>query len=171
MIEREVTSDPFLALLRSVIGQQISSKAAATVWSRLCASLPEISPEGIARADLAEIQRCGMSMRKASYLQGIGTAVLNGQLEIARFPEMPDEEIIRQLSSLTGVGVWTAEMLMIFSLCRPDVVSWGDLAIRRGMMHLYGLSTLTKDQFARYRKRYAPYGSVASLYLWAVSVE
>ena len=73
------------------------------------------------------------------------------------------------LSALDGVGVWTAEMLLIFSLQRPDVVSWGDLAIRRGMMALYGLNSLTRTQFDNYRKRYSPYGSVASLYLWALA--
>ncbi len=82
---------------------------------------------------------------------------------------MADEEIIDVLSSLRGIGVWTAEMLLLFSLCRPDVVSWGDQAIRRGMMNLYGLKTLSREQFERYRRRYSPYGSVASLYLWAIS--
>ena len=85
------------------------------------------------------------------------------------FPSLPDAEIISRLSALDGVGVWTAEMLLIFSLQRPDVVSWGDLAIRRGMMALYGLNSLTRTQFDNYRKRYSPYGSVASLYLWALA--
>ena len=92
------------------------------------------------------------------------------ELNIAELATLPDAEIIRRLSSLNGVGVWTAEMLLIFSLERPDVVSWGDLAIRRGMMNLYGLDSLTREQFERYRKRYSPYGSVASLYLWALAV-
>ena len=92
------------------------------------------------------------------------------ELNIAELATLSDAEIIRRLSSLNGVGVWTAEMLLIFSLERPDVVSWGDLAIRRGMMNLYGLDSLTREQFDRYRKRYSPYGSVASLYLWALAV-
>jgi len=171
MIEREITPDPFLALIRSVIAQQISGKAARTVWGRLRENLPELTPARIAAMAPAEIQQCGMSMRKATYIQGIGAAVLDGSLEVEKFHSLPDEEIIRQVSALHGLGVWTAEMLLIFSLGRPDVVSWGDLAIRRGMCHLYGLRTLTKEQFARYRKRYAPYGSVASFYLWTLSVE
>ena len=92
-----------------------------------------------------------------------------GDIDFSRFHEMPDDEIIEELSSLHGIGVWTAEMFLIFSLRRPDVVSWGDLAIRRGMMNLYGLRKLTKVQFERYRKKYSPYGSIASLYLWALS--
>jgi len=82
---------------------------------------------------------------------------------------LSDEEVIKQLSLLNGVGIWTAEMLLIFSLQRPDVVSYGDLGIRKGMMKLYGLESLTKKQFESYREHYSPYGSVASLYLWELS--
>jgi DNA-3-methyladenine glycosylase II len=110
-------------------------------------------------------------MRKANYIKGIGEAAYRGDLDLLELREMPDEVVIEKLSSLPGIGVWTAEMLLIFSLCRPDVVSWGDLAIRRGMMNLYGLKELSKKQFDRFRKRYSPCGSVASLYLWALSVK
>jgi DNA-3-methyladenine glycosylase II len=171
MIERQVTPDLFTALARSVVAQQISSKAADTVWERLCKKLVEITPHSIASADVSDIQKCGLSMRKARYIKGIGDGALCGELDLLKLNEMPDKEIIKKLSSLHGIGVWTAEMLLIFSLCRPDVVSWGDLAIRRGMVNLYGLKELTKEQFDRYRKRYSPYGSVASLYLWALSVK
>jgi DNA-3-methyladenine glycosylase II len=78
---------------------------------------------------------------------------------------------VRTFSSLRGIGVWTAEMMLIFSLQRRDVVSWGDLAIRRGMMRLYGLEELSREDFLRYRRRYSPYGSVASLYLWELAHE
>ena len=77
--------------------------------------------------------------------------------------------MIRKLSALNGIGVWTAEMLRIFSLCRPDVLSWGDLGIRRGMALLYGDRELTRERFERRRKRYSPYGSVVSLYLWSIA--
>ena len=90
-----------------------------------------------------------------------------GELEALR--HAPDEELIRKLSALNGIGVWTAEMLMIFSLCRPDVLSWGDLGIRRGMALLYGDRELTRERFERRRKRYSPYGSVVSLYLWSIA--
>lgn len=82
---------------------------------------------------------------------------------------MPDDEVIRRLTALPGVGVWTAEMLMIFSMQRPDVVSFGDAAIRRGIMRLYGLQTLGRTEFDVYRSRWSPHGSVASFYLWAVA--
>lgn len=172
MLERRVTPDLFAALLRSIVAQQISTKAVDTIWGRLCGKVGpvrEVTPQTIAGLDVSDIQQCGMSMRKAGYIKGIAEAAARGEVDLSRLIELADEEIITTLSSLPGVGVWTAEMLLIHSLCRPDVVSWGDLAIRRGMMTLYGLKTLTRLQFDRYRKRYSPYGSVASIYLWALS--
>lgn len=171
MIQREVIPDPFSALISSVVGQQISNKAAATVWKRLSVLLGSITPERIAQADLMEIQGCGMSERKAGYIKGIAGAAMGGAVDFRTLDKLRDEEIIQKLSSLHGVGIWTAEMLLIFSLCRPDVVSYRDLGIRRGMMNLYGLQELPKDEFERYRKRYSPYGSVASFYLWALAVK
>jgi DNA-3-methyladenine glycosylase II len=169
LIEREIGPDPFASLVMSVVAQQISNKAARAVRGRLRELLVEITPERIAGVDSADIQRCGLSARKAGYIKGIAEAAMGGRVDFPRLNEMGDDEIILALSSLHGIGVWTAEMLLIFSLCRPDIVSWGDLAIRRGMMNLYGLKKLTRAQFDRYRKRYSPYGSVASLYLWALS--
>ena len=171
MIERQVMPDLFKALVHSVVAQQISSKAAATVWGRLCGKLSDVTPRNVASTEVSEIQKCGLSMRKATYIKGIGEAAFRGDLDLLELREIPDDGIIEKLSSLPGIGVWTAEMLLIFSLCRPDVVSWGDLAIRRGMMNLYGLKELSKKQFDRFRKRYSPCGSVASLYLWALSVK
>jgi 3-methyladenine DNA glycosylase/8-oxoguanine DNA glycosylase len=171
MIKRSITPDPFTALVSSVVSQQISSKAADTVWNRIKFLLGGITPESIAQAELSEIQGCGMSVRKAEYIKGIAEAAISGEVDFSKLHVLSDEEIIKRLSSLHGVGVWTAEMLLIFSLCRPDVVSYKDLAICRGMMTLYELKELPKEKFERYKKRYSPYGSVASLYLWALSVE
>ncbi|AHF07102.1 DNA-3-methyladenine glycosylase family protein [Desulfitobacterium metallireducens] len=171
MIQREILPDPFTALISSVVSQQISNKAAATVWSRLTTLLGSITPECIAQVDQSAIQGCGMSVRKAGYIKGIADAAMNGTVDFANLHTFQDEEIIKKLSSLHGVGIWTAEMLLIFSLSRPDVVSYRDLAICRGMMNLYGLKDLSKEKFERYRKRYSPYGSIASLYLWQLSLD
>ena len=171
MIERNIIPDLFAALVHNIVAQQISSKAAATVWRRLQDSFGVLTPQTIAAATAGEIQRCGLSMRKAGYIKGIADAVMQNKLNMAEFSSLPDREIIERLAGLNGIGVWTAEMLLIFSLERPDIVSWGDLAIRRGMMKLYGLKTLSKASFERYKKRYSPYGSVASLYLWAIAAE
>jgi 3-methyladenine DNA glycosylase/8-oxoguanine DNA glycosylase len=170
MIERPVMPDLFKALVHAIVAQQISRKAADTVWVKLNDRLSGVSPRSVAAADVSDIQKCGLSMRKARYIQGVGEAAMSGRLDVLKLREMRDEEVIEKLSSFPGIGVWTAEMLLIFSLCRPDVVSWRDLAIRRGMMKLYGLKALSKTQFDRLRNRYSPCGSVASLYLWALSV-
>ena len=169
MIKREITPDPFTGLVFSVVSQQISKRAAETVWAKMNVLLGRVTPENIAVTDLALIQSCGMSARKAGYIKGIADAAVSGTIDFKTLHTLTDEEVITKLSSLRGVGVWTAEMLLIFSLCRPDVLSYSDLAIRRGMMNLYGLSKLSKETFDWYRKRYSPYGTVASLYLWALS--
>jgi DNA-3-methyladenine glycosylase II len=169
IIGRPVTPDLFTALIASVASQQISAKAAATVWGRMEEKFGSITPAAIAAAPTESIQQCGMSMKKAGYIRRIGEAVIEGRLDPAELSTCPDNEVIARLSALDGVGTWTAEMILIFSMERPDVVSWGDLAIRRGMMKLYGLDTLDRKAFDRYRKRYSPCGSVASLYLWEIS--
>lgn len=171
MIKREVIPDLYTALVNSIVSQQISARAAGTVWNRVLEKLGGITPETVAEASDELIQQCGLSNRKVQYIKGISRAVLEGKLDLERLKQMENEEVIACLSSLNGIGKWTAEMLLIFSMERPDVVSWGDLAIQRGMMKLYGLKSLKKEQFDRYVKRYSPYGTVASLYLWAVSKE
>ncbi|MDR0768191.1 MAG: hypothetical protein LBE57_07210 [Methanosarcinales archaeon] len=169
MIEREIDRDVFTSLISSIVSQQISSKAAQTVGDRLLVLCGEMTPENICAADITDIQKCGMSMKKAGYIKAAGGAVYSGSLNLAALENMPDDEVIKQLSALPGIGVWTAEMLLIFSLERKDILSFGDLAIRRGMCVLYGHRELTKEQFLRYKKRYSPYGSIASLYLWELS--
>lgn len=169
MIHRAVTPNLFTALIASVAGQQISAKAAETVWARMEGRFGTITPAAIAAVSTGEIRQCGMSQRKAGYIRGIAEKVVDGSLDLERLRQLPDEDVITRLSALNGVGVWTAEMLLIFSMERPDVLSWGDLAIRRGMMRLYGIDAIDRVLFDRYRKRYSPCGSVASLYLWEIS--
>jgi len=168
IIKRRVNPDVFSSLIEGIIGQQISSKAAVTVCQKLDA-LCAMDSGRLHALTVEEIQSCGMSMRKADYVKGVANAVVNKELDINAFSDMSDSEVIESLTALKGIGVWTAEMLLIFSLNRPNVISFGDLAIRRGMMHLYGLKELPYERFMRYAKRYAPYASVASLYLWHIS--
>ncbi len=169
LIERQVIPDLFTALVHSIAGQQISSRAAATVWGRIQDYFGDINPANIASSSLEEIQQLGMSMRKAKYIKGVAEAALLGRLDLQELNDLPDEEVIKRLVTLPGVGVWTAEMMLIFSFQRPDVVSWGDYGIRKGMMRLYRLDELPREQFDKYRKRYSPFGSVASLYLWEIA--
>lgn len=169
-IQRKMTPEFFPALIDSIISQQISGKAAETVEARLLALAGEFTPEAIDALTEEEIQKCGMSFGKASYIKGGARAFLDGLIKPEEFQNMSDEEVINKLTTLRGVGVWTAEMLLIFSMGRPDVISWHDLAIRRGMKKLYGYEELTKEAFQKHRESYSPYATVASLYLWDLSV-
>ena len=168
IIERRVNPCLFSALIESVIGQQISNKAAVTVCQRLD-ELCGMDSVMLNALTIEEIQSCGMSMRKAEYIKNIAELAVSKVIDFNTLPQKTDKEIIETLTAVKGIGIWTVEMLLIFSLMRPDVVSFGDLAIRRGMMNLYGLKQLPKEKFQRYVRRYSPFGSVASLYLWELS--
>lgn len=169
MVYREINSNIFEALVSSIISQQISTKAAITVKARLVKLLGQISPEKINSVSIDDIQKCGMSMRKADYIKGIADAALSGTIDFDSLHKLSDIDVTKKLTSLRGVGQWTAEMLLIHSLERPDIVSYKDLGIRRGIMKLYELEELPKKQFQVYKKRYSPYGTVASIYLWEIS--
>lgn len=170
-IERVVTPDPFQALLKSIVAQQISSKAAGTVWKRLDDFLGEVTPERVAASEPRDLHLQGLSMRKASHIHAIGLAAVRGEVDFTALGALEDAEVVARLTTLPGVGAWTAEMLLIHSLERPDVISRGDLAIRRGMMRLYRLDSLPKTVFDEFARRYSPHGSVASIYLWRLSAE
>ena len=170
-IDRVVIPDLFAALINSIAGQQISGKALATVWARLCDRLGEITPAAVLAAGENNLRACGLSGRKAGYMLAAARAVQDGTLPIHSLVEKSDEEIIRILTALPGVGRWTAEMLLIFSLERPDVIAFDDFGIRKGICRLYGLDELTRAQFAVYRARYTPYATVAGLYLWEIAAQ
>lgn len=169
LVRREVIPDIFMALVNSVIGQQISTKAHATVWERAQSMFGPITPEHIAAMPAEELQTCGISMRKAGYIKDIALTIVNGGLDLDELHGLDDDAVCRKLSELNGIGVWTAEMLMTFSMQRKNILSWGDLAIQRGLRMLYRHRRITPAQFARYKKRYSPYSSIASLYLWKLA--
>ena len=168
-IERTVEEDVFSAVVHHIIGQQISMRAQETVWRRLQDLLGEVTPDTLAEADTEAVKGCGMTYRKADYICDFAQKVRSGEFDVEALREMEDGEAVKALSALRGVGEWTAEMLLLFCLRRSDVLSYGDLGIRRGMMKLYGWTTMTKAQFEECRERYSPYGGVASFYLWAVN--
>ena len=161
--------DLFAAVVHHIIGQQISSAAQATVWARLQETLGAITPASVNAATLEQLQSCGTTFKKAGYIKGFAEKVESGEFDLDAVAHMSDAEAIAALSSLSGIGEWTAEMLLLFCLGRPDILSFGDLAIHRGMRMVYHHRKVTRQMFEKYRRRYSPYGSVASLYLWAVS--
>ena len=160
-VRREVTPDLFASLVNCIVGQQISTKAQVTIWKRMTDTFGACSDD--------ELQRFGLSFRKVGYIKGSLERVLSGELDLEGLADLPDDEVCRRLSALPGIGVWTAEMLMTFSMQRPDIMSFGDLAIQRGLRMLHHHRRITPQLFAKYRRRYAPYGSVASLYLWEIA--
>jgi len=168
-IRRSVNPDIFSALVNSIVGQQISTKAQVTIWERMKAGLGKITPEAVLARSEAELQSYGISFRKASYIRGAAERVAAGSLNIRALRRKPDAEVCEELVQLDGVGIWTAEMLMLFSMQRADILSYGDLAIHRGMRILYRKDEISRELFEKYRHRYSPYGSVASLYLWAIA--
>lgn len=170
MVEREMDTDIFSALISSIISQQISTKSAITVTNRLIELIGDITPVNIQELEVEGIQKCGMSMRKASYIKAAADAAISKEVDFHNLHKLSDEEVIKELISLKGVGEWTAEMLLIHSLERPNVLSFKDLGIRRGIMRLYELDDITKKEFEIYKERYSPYCTVASLYLWEISM-
>ncbi len=165
----EVIPDLFAALAYNIVGQQVSAKAAETVWRRLNEKFGELTPEKVLSMPAEELQGAGISMRKASYIRDAALKIKNGELDAAALKGMPDEEVCERLFGLRGVGRWTAEMLMIFSMERPDILSYDDLGIRRAIMRLYGLEKLGREDFEKYRRLFSPYGTIASFYLWALN--
>lgn len=152
-----------------MFSQQISTKAAFTVKNRLIEQVGRITPETISKQDIENIQLCGMTMRKAKYIKNIAKAAVNKRINLDNLNLLSDKEIINELVKLEGVREWTAEMLLIHSFERPDVLSYKDLGIRRGLKKLYSLEDISKEEFEVYRKKYSPYNTVASLYLWKIS--
>ena len=168
-IEREVIPDLFAALVNSIIGQQISTKAHKTIWKKMVTVLGEITPQVIDSLSDEELQQFGITFKKAAYIKSAAQKVLSGELDIESLRTMSDEEVCTKLVELDGIGIWTAEMLMLFSMQRRNILSFGDLALVRGMRMVYHHKVINRQLFDRYKKRFSPYASVASLYFWAVA--
>ena len=168
-IQREVRPDLFDALMHAIVGQQIATKAQQTVWGRLVQVLGEVTPATVDALDAESMQGLGLSFRKVGYMKAAARKALSGEFDVEALRHMDDASVSAALCKLDGVGVWTAEMLMLFSLQRPNVLSFGDLAIIRGLRMVYRHKAVNRERFEAYRRRFSPYGSVASLYLWAVA--
>lgn len=168
-IHREVIPDLFEALVNAIVGQQISTKAQQTIWCRMKIALPVMTPGLILQMENEDLQAFGISFRKVSYIKNIAEKIQSGQLNLKALEQKSDEEVCQELSQLNGVGVWTAEMLMTFSMQRPNIMSYGDMAIHKGLRMLYHHRSIDKKRFEKYHRRYSPYSTVACLYLWAIA--
>ena len=166
-ISLQCRGEPFFTLARSIVGQQISVRAAQSVWDRLSAAAPEMTPSELLRLDDAALRACGLSARKCEYLRDLAAHFLNGTLHGALWQTMGDEDIIDELVQVRGIGRWTAEMLLIFNLMRPDVLPLDDLGLQRAIrVNYFGGREVSTKRIARLGQTWAPWCSVATWYLW-----
>ena len=159
--------DAFSTLARAIVGQQISVKAAQSVWARVVTEFEATTPENIAAADLDRLRSCGLSAQKASYLLDLAQRFRSGALKPRRWNALDDEALIAELTQVKGIGRWTAEMFLIFYLARPDVLPLGDLGLQRAMrLHYNRGRPLAESKMRRIGNAWAPWRSVATWYLW-----
>jgi DNA-3-methyladenine glycosylase II len=165
----ERPADAYGALLRAIVGQQLSTKAARTIYGRVRdlfgGTTP--SPEQLLEASEEDLRACGLSGRKVEYVRDLAAHVLDGELELDRLGDLADEEVIAEIVAVRGLGQWTAEMFLIFHLERPDVLSGGDLGIRKAVQIEYGLKEMPPPaRVLEIGEAWRPHRSLASLYLW-----
>ena len=162
-------NDAYGALVRSIVGQQLSTKAARTIYERMIqiynGKTP--TPKQIIATDPDDLRAAGLSRAKAAYLRSLAEHIVDGDLPVNDLAELPDEEVYEVLTAVKGLGRWTVDMFMIFHLGRPDVLPVGDLGVRKAVQINYGLKDLPKpDELERIAEPWRPHRSLASLYLW-----
>ncbi|HEX2161880.1 MAG TPA: DNA-3-methyladenine glycosylase [Thermoleophilaceae bacterium] len=162
--------DAYGALLRAIVGQQLSVKAARTIYDRLCALYGDRTPTPaeLIATDPDQLRAVGLSGAKAAYLRDLAEHVEDGRLDLERLPELPDDDVSAQLIAIKGLGRWTVDMFLMFHLRRPDVLPVGDLGIRRAVQIAYGLDDLPDAAaLTRIAEPWQPHRTLACLYLWA----
>jgi len=159
--------EPFLTLARAICGQQISVKAAQSVWDRVVKCVGEITPEGVLKQKRPALRACGLSDRKVEYIADLAQHFADGSIHVHRWPEMDDEAIIAELTAVRGIGRWTAEMFLIFNLLRPDVFPLDDLGVQKGICVAYFKGRkVSLRTMRRLGETWRPWRSVATWYLW-----
>ena len=157
--------DIFFTLIRSIIGQQISVKAASTVWSRFTKKVGEITPKNILSVDFEDLRSCGLTQKKTEYVIGISESW--HEYSLFDWNKMDDEEVIEKLIKLRGVGKWTAEMILIFTLLRPDVFPIGDIGMIRGIEKSYNSGVrMSNDELYALSEKWKPWRTVACCFMW-----
>ena len=160
-------SDPFYTLARSIVGQQISVKAAQSVWDKFEKKVKIVKPEFVKKMHYMKLKSCGLSRQKISYLKSLSTSFINNEINPRKWNNYNDDKIIDELITIKGIGRWTAEMYLIFNLCRPDVFPVDDLGLIKGICNCYNLKyPLDRDVAKKISKKWAPYRSVATWYFW-----
>ena len=159
--------DPFVTLMRSIVGQQISVKAADSVWLRLSTALPQMTPEQVLSSQPEALRSCGLSARKVEYVGDLARHFNSGQIHLERWAVMTDAEIIAELTAVRGIGVWTAEMFLIFNQLRPDVYPLDDIGLQKAVaLHYIAGVRPARGELVQIGELWRPWRSVATWYLW-----
>ena len=160
-------SDAFMTLARSIVGQQISVQAAESVWQKLLESVGSLGPATIVRMDPSKLRACGLSSKKSAYLIDLAKHFLDGSLEIERWGDHDDEQLIAELTRVKGIGRWTAEMFLIFFMMRPNILPVDDIGLQRAMsLHYNNGKPLSKLKMRQISNEWQPWRTVATWYLW-----
>jgi DNA-3-methyladenine glycosylase II len=160
-------SDPFYTLARSIVGQQISVKAAQAVWNKIESKAKSIEPDYISKMHFMSLKSCGLSRQKIKYLKSLSSAFIQNKINPEKWKKYSDEDIINELVLIKGIGRWTAEMYLIFNLCRPDVFPVDDIGLLRGICKCYNLKyPIKKEAAIKLSENWKPYRSVATWYFW-----
>ncbi len=163
----ETRGDPFVTLARSVVGQQISVKAAQSVWTRFSGLMKTVKPEQVLKLSTEEMRGAGLSARKVEYLQDLATYFQTGKVSVKQWHLMEDEAIITELVAIRGIGRWTAEMFLMFYLLRPDVLPLDDVGLLNGISKLYfSGEPVSRSEVRDLARAWEPYRSVATWYIW-----
>jgi DNA-3-methyladenine glycosylase II len=159
--------EPFKTLARSIVGQQISVKAAESVWNKVLLVAPEALPEQILKARHSRLRKCGLSGRKAEYIADLARHFSDGTIHARDWPHMDDEAVIAELVQVRGIGRWTAEMFLMFNLLRPDVLPIDDLGLQKAIrLHYFDGERVSREEMREVAGIWAPWRSVATWYLW-----
>jgi DNA-3-methyladenine glycosylase II len=159
--------EAFMTLARAIVGQQISVKAAQSVWDRFAACVGEVTAENVLSKNRPLLRACGLSDRKTEYIADLAQHFADGAIHVHRWPEMNDEEIIAELVQVRGIGRWTAEMFLIFNLLRPDVFPLDDLGLQKAIrISYYRKKKISLSTMHKLGEGWRPWRSVATWYLW-----
>jgi DNA-3-methyladenine glycosylase II len=166
------THHPFVSLVRALVSQQLSGKAAATIFGRveaLAGGKDQLTPTAVLAADPAALRAAGLSRQKISYIRDLAERVSDGRLALDALEHLPDDEVIREITAVKGFGRWSAEMFLMFRLNRPDIFPVGDLGIVKGCQRLLGMKRRPSPRtMMRAAEAWRPYRSVAAWYLWRI---
>lgn len=165
-LEARDSNDHFFNLTRNIIYQQLAGKAASTIFGRFKELVGEITPENVLKIEDQKLRDVGLSWAKVKYVKDLSSKVATGEVVLLNIDLLDNEEVISELTKVKGIGRWTAEMFLLFTLQRENIFSYGDLGLKNGFTKLYGIVDPTSDQIKRVISRWSPYESYGSIALW-----